>query len=78
MQNIEPLLSSVGRKVSSIRNVKGLTRVEIESRTGLDDYVIEEIEEGKTICTLLDLYQLALALDVEVRCFFEVDVMANE
>ena len=59
------ILSSVGAKIQSIREKKGITQDQLGEKTGMSSKYISAIERGKKNLTLLTLEKVAQGLDVE-------------
>lgn len=62
----------VGRNALRLRHAIGLTQEELAERSGLSQQYISGLESGKRNPTVLTLFELATALDVEVVEFFAV------
>lgn len=54
----------VGDRLKQLRELKGLTQVEIEERTGLLRGYISRVENGHTVPTIETLERFARALDM--------------
>lgn len=55
----------VGRNVARLRRAKGLTQEELEARTGFSQQYLSGLERGLRNPTVITLYELAQALEVE-------------
>jgi transcriptional regulator with XRE-family HTH domain len=55
----------VGRNAKRIRLTKGLTQEELAERSGFSQQYISGLERGRRNPTVVSLYELALALDVD-------------
>jgi transcriptional regulator with XRE-family HTH domain len=60
----------IGQRLRRLREQKGLSRQEVENRTGLLRVYISRIENGRTIPSLKTLERLATALDVPMHQVF--------
>jgi transcriptional regulator with XRE-family HTH domain len=54
----------VGRNVARLRQEKGLTQEDMESRSGFSQQYLSDLERGKRNPTVVTLYELAQALGV--------------
>ncbi len=55
----------VGRNVARLRREKGLTQEEIETRSGFSQQYLSSLERGRRNPTVITLYELAQALEVD-------------
>lgn len=55
----------VGKNFARLRREKGLTQEQIEERSGFSQQYLSGLERGKRNPTLITLYELAQALDVD-------------
>ena len=69
------ILSSIGRKIQSIREKKGITQDQLGERAGMNAKYVSAIERGRKNLTVLTLEKLAKALDVEI---FELLILPTE
>jgi transcriptional regulator with XRE-family HTH domain len=60
----------LARRVRDLRNIKGLTQVELSERIGLDFAYISRLEQGHVVPSLGLIDRLAKGLEVEVYQFF--------
>src|SRR5579864_2598373 len=60
----------IGEQIREIREAKGLSQGELESRTGLARVYISRIENGHTMPSFQTLEKLAHALEISVYQFF--------
>ncbi|MCX5814158.1 MAG: helix-turn-helix transcriptional regulator [Proteobacteria bacterium] len=60
------LLQSIGRKIQSIREKRGITQETLEDRTGINAKYISAIECGQKNITVLTLEKIAKGLDAEL------------
>jgi len=60
------MAASVGKAVRSRRNVIGMTRNDLASRTGLSVSYVGLVESGTRCPTLLTLFRIANVLDCNV------------
>jgi transcriptional regulator with XRE-family HTH domain len=68
----------VGRNVKRIRLEKGLTQEQFAERSGFTQQYLSGLEQGKRNPTILSLYELALALDVDQVALVAPDEAALE
>jgi transcriptional regulator with XRE-family HTH domain len=68
----------VGRNVKRIRLEKGLTQEQFAERSGFTQQYLSGLEQGKRNPTILSLYELALALDVDQVALVAPDEAAME
>lgn len=73
MEKLE-IFKQVGRNIQKIRLSKGLSQVDLVGRIegNIDTTNISRIEQGRTNPTLLTLYRIAQALEVQLT-----DLVAN-
>ena len=73
MEKLE-IFKQVGRNIQKIRLDKGLSQVDLVGRIegNIDTTNISRIEQGRTNPTLLTLYRIAQALEVQLT-----DLVAN-
>ncbi|MDF2157253.1 XRE family transcriptional regulator [Algoriphagus sp. CAU 1675] len=64
------VIVQISNKIKSIRKEKGLTLQEVADRAGVTKGLISQIENGRTIPSLLVLIQLIKALEVDLDEFF--------
>jgi len=57
---------TVGHNFARIRREKGLTQEQIEEASGFSQQYLSGLERGRRNPTIVTLYELALALDVEL------------
>ncbi|NGF75793.1 helix-turn-helix transcriptional regulator [Fluviicola sp. SGL-29] len=69
------LLQNVGKKIQKIRTEKGLTQVDLVGRIEgeIDTTNISRIESGRTNPTIYTLYRIAVALDIPVKEFLDIE-----
>lgn len=63
----------LGRKIRKIRIEKKLSLSDLGSMIGMEKANVSRLESGKTNPTLMTLFKVADALEVEVEAFFEKD-----
>ncbi|MDB9721044.1 helix-turn-helix domain-containing protein [Winogradskyella sp.] len=63
------ILKSLGKKIRSIRQQKGLRQTEIAYRCNFDKSSYHNIEGGKRNITIITLHKIAWALDEPVSSF---------
>ena len=54
----------VGRNFARLRRAKGLTREQVEARSGFSQQYLSSLERGRRNPTVITLYELAQALGV--------------
>lgn len=64
------ILAQISQKIKSIRKDKNLTLQEVAERAGVTKGLISQIENSRTIPSLLVLMQLIKALEVDLNFFF--------
>lgn len=55
----------VGKNFARLRREKGLTQEQVEERSGFSQQYLSGLERGKRNPTVITLYELAQALDVD-------------
>lgn len=55
----------VGRNFARLRREKGLTQEEIETRSGFSQQYLSSLERGRRNPTVITLYELAQALEID-------------
>lgn len=61
----------IGKNITKIRKLKGLTIVELGYRCDIEKSNLIPIEKGRINVTSLTLLKIAQALEVDVKEFFE-------
>ncbi len=64
------ILVSIGRRIQSIREKKGLTQEQLEEKTGINTKYISAIERGQKNVTVKTLDKLAKGLNIELYEIF--------
>lgn len=64
-------LKKLGLKIKTLRELNGLTQIEVSYRCDLDRSNYHRIENGRTNPTLTTLKKVADAIGVSVKEFFE-------
>lgn len=74
-QTRDNLLLSLGSRIQSIRESKGLSQVDLAARMlgKFDTTNISRIESGRTNPTIFTLYRIATALEVPLEKLMEVN-----
>lgn len=69
------ILKLIGRRIKEMRESKGLSQVDVVGRMQgeIDPTNISRIESGRTNPTVLTLFRLAEALDIQVKELLDVD-----
>ena len=57
---------AICRKIYELRNQKGMSKEDLLRRSGLEAYLLDQVEEGERVPALDDLQRIAQALDVQV------------
>ncbi|MBN1536175.1 MAG: cupin domain-containing protein [Anaerolineales bacterium] len=80
LQTIEELSTEllVGRKIRELRNQRCLSLRALSERSGLNINTLSLIENGKSSPSVGTLQQLALALDVSITTFFEMEPIGKQ
>jgi len=60
-------LRAFGARIRQFRQARGLTQVELAERAGVDRKTISRIENSRFSPSLINVYAIADALDVEAR-----------
>jgi transcriptional regulator with XRE-family HTH domain len=60
-----------GASLARIREQRGLTADQLADLSGVDADTIRAVERGEHEITLIDIYALAAALNVEPAAFFD-------
>jgi transcriptional regulator with XRE-family HTH domain len=60
------LLVSVGKRIQSLREKRGLTQEQLEEKTGINTKYISAIECGQKNVTIKTLEKIAKSLDIEI------------
>jgi transcriptional regulator with XRE-family HTH domain len=66
----EEILRKFGNKIREIRKDRGLSQEELAELSNLDRSYMGHIERGEKNVTLLKIYQIAHALQIEVYKLF--------
>jgi putative transcriptional regulator len=57
----------IGKKIIALRTAKGMSQSDLARACGKDRQNIEKLENGRVNPTLFSLYEIAEALEVELR-----------
>ncbi len=70
------LMSSLGKRIQNLREEQGLSQVDLAAKMlgKFDTTNISRIESGRTNPTILTLYRIAKALDVQLKDLVDIDV----
>ena len=63
----------VGRNFARLRRARGLTQEQVEARSGFSQHYLSGLERGRRNPTIVTIYELAKALDVDYRELLEPD-----
>jgi transcriptional regulator with XRE-family HTH domain len=72
VEESKDILLILGNNIEALRKLKGLTQVDMETRTGIDAGDLSRIESGQVNLTFVKLVKLAAALDVELNELFTI------
>lgn len=74
------LLSTFGQKIKFLRLQKGLSQEQLAHLANLDRTYVSSVERGKRNVSLINIYKLADALNIQVGLLFNLqsDVNINE
>ncbi len=64
-------LVSIGNRVKTLRNDKGLSQVELARRIDFDRTYLSRVESGKQNMTVETLLKICDGLDVTIKGFFD-------
>ncbi|WP_368670053.1 helix-turn-helix domain-containing protein [Chitinophaga sp. GbtcB8] len=70
VEESKDILLTLGDNIKALRKLKGLTQVDMETRTGIDAGDLSRIESGQVNLTFIKLVKLAAALGVELNELF--------
>ncbi len=65
------MVKSIGERIKSLRNERNMTLSELSQKTNLSPSYLSQLERDKTTPSISSLVEIANALDVNVRYFFE-------
>lgn len=71
------MVKSIGERIKSLRNERNMTLVELSQKTNLSPSYLSQLERDKTTPSISSLVEIANALDVNVRYFFEEERSAE-
>lgn len=69
--NEKDYLKKIGANITAYRKLKGLTSKELGLECDIEKSNLIPIEKGRINVTVLTLYKIAKALDIEVKALFE-------
>lgn len=61
------LLKKIGENIVYYRNKKGLKQIDLAIATNMEDSALRRIEKGRTNPTVLNLYRICTALNIELK-----------
>lgn len=70
------MIENIGERIKELRSEKGMTLTDLGMKVNLSASHLSQIENNKTVPSLPTLIDIAKALDVEIRYFFETDTEA--
>ncbi len=65
------MVKSIGERIKSLRNERNMTLAELSQKTNLSPSYLSQLERDKTTPSISSLVEIANAMDVNVRYFFE-------
>ncbi len=65
------MVISIGERIKSLRNERNMTLAELSQQTGLSTSYLSQLERDKTSPSIVSLLEIAKALTVNLRYFFE-------
>ena len=68
----------IGHKIKTIRKQKKISQEKLAEIIEMNTRSILRIENGQTIPTLDTLLKIAIALNVDIKDFFETDTIKNK
>lgn len=71
------MVKSIGERIKSLRNERNMTLAELSQKTNLSTSYLSQLERDKTTPSISSLVEIANALDVNVRYFFEEEQNAE-
>lgn len=71
------MVKSIGERIKSLRNERNMTLVELSQKTNLSPSYLSQLERDKTTPSISSLVEIANALGVNVRYFFEEEKSAE-
>jgi transcriptional regulator with XRE-family HTH domain len=66
----DKILKHIGNNIKNIRESKGISQQKLAADCNFEKSNMSRIEAGKTNPTILTLYKIANALDVEILALF--------
>jgi transcriptional regulator with XRE-family HTH domain len=64
------LLASIGKRIQSLREKRGLTQEQLEEKSGINTKYVSAIERGQKNVTIKTLEKIAKGLDIELYELF--------
>ncbi len=64
---------SIGLRISSLRNAKGLSQEKLALKSGLDRTYINSVENGKRNISIVNINKIAKALNITLKDLFKSD-----
>ncbi len=70
------LMLSLGKRIQNLREAQGLSQVDLAAKMlgRFDTTNISRIESGRTNPTILTLYRIAEALDIQLKELLDIDI----
>lgn len=66
----EQFLNKVSKRIAELRKAKGFTQERLAEEADIDRVALANIETGRRRPTVITIYKIAVALNVEVKEFF--------
>jgi len=63
-------IEAFGSRLKELREIKGFTQLDLEIHSGINRTEISRIERGQKNIEFLTIVKLALALDIDLKDFF--------
>lgn len=71
-------LKLLGKNIVKIRKERGIKQNELSDILDIDDGSLRRIESGRTNPTTMTLYNIACALEIELKDLFDFETDLNE
>ena len=77
-ERLEELKTSIpieiGNRVKFFRKEKGLTQTQLAQLVGKDRQYLYKIEKGRVIPNIVTISALAIALEIPLQVFFDIEI----
>ena len=67
---MQDIYQTIGRRVKEYRKQMGLTQQELAERLNCSASFISRLETGSTMASIQGLWEISMALDINITCFF--------